>query len=72
METEELKIEFNKRIFKEELIQKLGKTCANCGSTDKIEYHHIVPLVLGGTNNLSNIVPLCKVCHLKAHDKKVV
>nr|WP_302596462.1 HNH endonuclease signature motif containing protein [uncultured Cellulosilyticum sp.] len=44
-------------------------TCANCGSTENIEFHHIVPLCNGGLDVLTNIVPLCKECHFKAHGK---
>lgn len=45
----------------------LGSVCCNCGSTQNIHYHHIVPLSLGGTNKLTNIVPICEECHGKAH-----
>jgi len=46
----------------------LGKVCYNCGSDECIELHHVVPLKLGGTNNLSNIVVLCHRCHCAAHN----
>lgn len=44
-----------------------GSVCYNCGETENIEYHHVVPLKLGGTNNTSNIVALCHRCHCAAH-----
>ena len=66
---EELRQEFAKDSFRKILKDKLGNKCANCGSEDLVEYHHVVPLVHGGTNNLGNIVPLCHECHLKAHNK---
>lgn len=47
--------------------EKLGKRCCNCGLTENIEYHHIVPVSLGGTENIANIVPLCHGCHKAAH-----
>ena len=50
----------------------LGTKCAHCGSEDGVEYHHIRPLQYGGTNDLSNLVPLCHSCHLKAHGAKSV
>ena len=65
----ELRQEFAKDSFRKMLKDKLGNKCANCGSKDLVEYHHVVPLVHGGTNNLGNIVPLCHECHLKAHNK---
>ena len=70
MSYKRLRIEFNRKTFRTELNDKLGSTCVNCGKTENIEYHHIVPLINGGTNKLSNIVPLCLECHAKAHDKK--
>lgn len=45
----------------------VGRVCANCGETEDIEYHHIVPLALGGNDVLSNICPLCYKCHCKVH-----
>lgn len=44
-----------------------GTSCVNCGSTESIEYHHIVPLSLGGEDRIGNIVPLCRKCHMAAH-----
>lgn len=45
----------------------IGNMCINCGETESIEYHHIVPLFLGGTDAITNIVPLCHRCHRAAH-----
>ena len=44
-----------------------GKKCANCGSEEDVEYHHIVPLYVGGTNEITNMVPLCRSCHYAVH-----
>lgn len=59
--------EFSNTKFKRIMKDNLGSVCCNCGSTQNIHYHHIVPLSLGGTNKLTNIVPLCEDCHEKAH-----
>ena len=45
----------------------VGKICCNCGTNENIEYHHIVPLSLGGNDVITNIVPLCHQCHKAAH-----
>ena len=63
----ELRQEYNTSAFRSILHENLGSICINCGSNVNIEYHHIVPLALGGTNKLSNIVPLCKACHTASH-----
>lgn len=46
-----------------------GTICCNCGESnpEKIQYHHIVPLSLGGKDILSNIVAICEKCHSKIH-----
>lgn len=46
---------------------EIGVQCCNCGSTQELEYHHVVPISLGGKNNNSNIVCLCYSCHQKIH-----
>ena len=67
-----LRTEYNRPSFKAELREQKGCKCVNCGSEELVEYHHIVPLVDGGTNNLSNIVPLCYRCHEIAHGSKTI
>ena len=71
-EFERLRQEANNPAFRVKLKEKLGCKCANCGSKNEIEYHHIVPLRIGGTNRLTNIVPLCTRCHDLVHGCKKV
>lgn len=59
--------EFQSAKFHRQLPLKCGLACVNCGDFREIEYHHIVPLECGGTNNFSNIVPLCRTCHMSVH-----
>ena len=69
MTYEELREEFSRPSFRKRMKDRLGEKCVNCSSYKSIEYHHIVPLKNGGTNNLGNIVPLCEECHCKAHNR---
>lgn len=39
--------------------------CATCGTTETLDVHHIVPQREGGTDNLDNLVVLCRKCHSK-------
>lgn len=45
--------------------------CANCGSTDELHEHHIVPVSIGGTERAGNKVILCIICHGKVHGTKL-
>lgn len=54
-------------LHKEELVATHGNTCVNCGSSDNVEWHHIVPLKDGGQNTIRNVVPLCYDCHMRIH-----
>lgn len=53
---------------REAMVVALGNRCVNCGSEECIEYHHIVPIHLGGADKLSNMVALCNRCHKAAHN----
>ena len=59
--------EFQRMMHSGEIQNSVGTSCVNCGCTESIEYHHIVPVLLGGTNNIRNIVPLCHKCHMAAN-----
>lgn len=48
---------------KETLVLMYGSKCRSCGSERNIEWHHIVPLALGGEDTFENMVPLCYECH---------
>lgn len=54
---------------RKEILDNVWSRCANCGSDKNIEIHHIVPLANGGNHIFTNMVALCKECHLKAHGK---
>tara|TARA_R110000803_G_scaffold94110_10_gene161632 strand:- start:1995 stop:2321 length:327 start_codon:yes stop_codon:yes gene_type:complete len=42
----------------------MKKTCFECGSTENIEKHHVVPRSKGGKKT----IPLCARCHDKVHE----
>jgi 5-methylcytosine-specific restriction endonuclease McrA len=52
-----------------EILEKYGHKCLKCGSTDRIQPDHVIPLARGGRNDKSNIQPLCKRCNVRKHAK---
>jgi 5-methylcytosine-specific restriction endonuclease McrA len=49
-----------------------GHKCTQCGYPDgfrrrsrELHVHHVVPLAKGGTNEITNLITLCHVCHRK-------
>lgn len=56
--------------YRELTFEKYGHCCAKCGSKEELQIHHIIPISKGGTNDLTNLIPLCKKCHEKIHKFK--
>jgi len=57
-----------------EFIQAKGEACAKCGIKFTYPYaepvatlHHIKRVEDGGTNDLNNLVLLCRECHSRFH-----
>ena len=54
---------------RKEVLSRDGHQCINCGSTEDLEIHHIVPISKSGTNEISNLVSVCSDCHYHIHGK---
>ena len=56
----------NQRL-KKDAFKRDNFTCQKCKIQDKtvriLEAHHIIPLVMEGSDNLDNIITLCGDCH---------
>ena len=48
---------------KQEVWQRDGGKCIQCGSNEKLEYDHIIPVAKGGANTTRNIQLLCENCN---------
>jgi len=40
-----------------------GNVCLCCGQSGELTRDHVVPIVMGGSNYISNLQPLCKSCN---------
>ena len=52
-----------KASVKKAVYGKYGKKCLACGTTKKLSIDHVIPISMGGENNLDNMQPLCKPCN---------
>lgn len=48
-----------------------GNACLCCGTHDDLTADHVIPLVKGGSNDIANLQPLCRVCNSTKHDKEI-
>jgi len=47
-------------------VHQRDRACVICGSTDRLQVHHRIPLADGGTNQLSNLELRCHAHHTHA------
>lgn len=55
-------------ILKQTVLNNTHRKCYLCGNDSNIKVHHILPRTMGGNDNQENLIPLCNICHLKAHN----
>lgn len=51
----------------DDLLARTGRMCAVCNRQNRVQVHHIVPKHDGGTDDASNMIPICPNCHDEAH-----
>jgi len=50
------------------ILRKRGElVCICCGAQEHLELHHILPLAMGGNNDISNLMVLCHDHHMEIH-----
>lgn len=49
------------------VLKRDGHRCRACGQTHGLEVHHVVMRSLGGTDEASNLIALCRDCHTSVH-----
>lgn len=54
-----------------ELLKKAKHKCQACGSTEKLEVDHILPISKGGDGRIENLQILCRSCNRKKRTRNV-
>ena len=49
--------------IKDQVWKRDGGKCVKCGSNEKLEYDHIIPIVRGGKSTYRNLQLLCESCN---------
>lgn len=50
-------------ILPKEIKKLYNSECIYCGSREKIQADHVIPVTRGGTNSIGNLVPACYICN---------
>jgi 5-methylcytosine-specific restriction endonuclease McrA len=52
-----------------EILRRDDNKCQECGSTSQLEIHHIMPVSRGGSDEMSNLITLCRQCNNAIGDR---
>ena len=70
-----MKLSKKRRVALKELVWiKTGGYCAKCGKStpkDKQTIDHFIPKYHGGTDDMDNLIPMCKKCN-KAKGSRII
>lgn len=54
----------DKRLAKS-ILQKYNFSCVKCGSAERLQIDHIVPVIKGGKDEMDNLQILCQPCNVR-------
>lgn len=57
------------KLIREKVFNIYGKKCLKCGSEINLQIDHVIPVAMGGNNDINNYQPLCKTCNIRKGTK---
>lgn len=67
---QQIRLEWRRMAPKVRLSKFNDTCCFVCEKERAHQWHHIVPIAMGGDNRSDNRVPLCVLCHYNLHHPK--
>jgi len=55
--------------LRDDVLERDGHRCADCGTEENLQVHHVVPLSHNGTNRTTNLLTVRRTCHHGAHGR---
>ncbi|RSV11654.1 HNH endonuclease, partial [Sphingomonas sp. ABOLF] len=55
--------------MRQQVFERDGFQCCDCGAEDRLECDHVVPVSKGGETTLENLQTLCKPCNARKRDR---
>jgi 5-methylcytosine-specific restriction endonuclease McrA len=59
-------------VSEKEITRLYASPCFYCGSIERIEIDHAIPLSRGGRHAIGNLVPACRICNSTKHSKTIM
>lgn len=57
---------------KQKVFNRYGDKCIKCGSSKRMTIDHIIPISKGGTNDESNLQPMCFDCNTEKGNRSSI
>ena len=51
--------------LREAVMERDGRACRQCGTTESLSLDHVIPFSRGGTDDIGNLQVLCMPCNLR-------
>lgn len=55
----------------QDILKKFDYKCAYCGTDEKIEMDHVIPISKGGPHTKNNVVPACRFCNASKGNRPI-
>lgn len=58
-----------RRRLRRRVLERDGGRCTECGATERLQLHHVIPYRISQCNKPDNLLTLCDACHRALHKR---